>query len=453
MVSVQSESRTRSQNEVTDLINNSSTRRRVYLFAVAALSFLLIITDKLLAEPIGHVASPNVEHKAIGDRALLTVTSSYEHPIVIATLRGYAANDCNVKLGSGDTSALTKITLLSDSVSSKSILFNQVGRPERIANNSTSEHEWKTKFRLNIAPPPLLSHIHLCYAIEYRSEYIDEKTALADFPPKLCSFRGKPRFHRVWDSSEFINYDQQKRTQDNWLVRKNINDDWHWSGITDLYETATCLSWKQERPYTIVIIGDSQPSYMCKHLVYGVTGDINATQHLKVRCVQIKQTLQNSTTFDRYVSELQHSKEDFVIFNPSGLWEAAYGSLDMFRQNFQKLLTYIPTEQNTESNTRQHFFLAPTTAVHPINYPDLPADDRKWSMTQPRIRAINSIARELVLERKKYFHEKSFDTVSVSILPTPWDSISLSREDDPMSPTDMVSFTVAVACSLLRMLY
>lgn len=283
-------------------------------------------------------------------------------------------------------------------------------------------------------------------------EYVvDFDSAMADFSPDSCSFRGMPTFHRIWGNDEFADVNKQRHARENnWLVRMAPDKDWEWIGTvaglhslpTKSAKATSCSSWKEERPYSIVIIGDSQPSYTCNHLVYGLTGDKEAIQTPKVRCVQIKRTLQNLTTFEVYASELQHSNEDFVIFNPSGLREAAYGSLDDFRVNFQRLLTYIPTERITDSNSinKQHYFFAPTTAVHPINYPNLPNDDKKWSMTQPRVQSINRIAAELVMKRKELYKSKAHDTISISNLPAPWDMISLSREDDPLTPTDMRHF-------------
>jgi hypothetical protein len=461
MVSPQSENKTRAQNNqcITNyLLNDSIRRKRVYLTAAAAVLFMLIATSKLLAEPMDPTPSIRTVHSIYVERGLLTVTSHYEHPIIIATLRGYNEQQkCHDRYDNEDHGALAKFTLLSDPSSKDGPLLFQVGQSERISSiikqvNANNTELWKTQFRLHISPPPF-TESQLCYTISYRVEYADFEAAMADFPPKLCSFQGRPKYHRVWKSSEFMTGDPTTSAAPgaNWLVRKSQDENWEWSGVANFHPS--CPSWKHERPYKIVIIGDSQPSYTCNHLVHGLTGDINATQHPKVRCVTIKQTLQNSTTFDRYASELQHSTEDFVIFNPSGLWEAAYGSLNDFRGNFERLLSFLPTERgSSEGNKRRHYFFAPTTAVHPINYPDLQTDDKKWSMTQPRVSAINNIAADLVNEKRRSHEFKSDDTISISSLPAPWDQISLSREDDPMTPTDMRHFNVSTNEMLLTAL-
>jgi hypothetical protein len=192
--------------------------------------------------------------------------------------------------------------------------------------------------------------------------------------------------------------------------------------------TRSCPTTLRERDYSLVIIGDSQPFYMCQHLIWELNSNRN------IRCVQIKQTLRNETTFLAYANELQDATENVVIFNPSGLWEAAYGSIDLFRDNFQRLLDHIPSRRKH----RQTFFFAPTTAVHPIVYGNLTNDDKKWSMTQVRVREINTIAKQLVLNESE--RRRVGDTISLRVLPTPIDALSLNREDDPKTPSDMRHF-------------
>jgi hypothetical protein len=451
------------------------SRRRFYLIVIVVASivfFVLIPTDKLLLLAVDLPTAASTINRAAfnssDERGILTLTSEYPHPIIIATVRGYA-DDAGCKDGSywrrqqqrhgiGERD-LAKITILSSSTTDASTADEgtsliQVGNPEKITNNSTNTTStdnvmWRTKFRLDLAAPKYLPTYNVqCYTVDYRVEYVNAESALADFPPKSCSFRGTPTFHRIWQTHEFNN-DSKSNARDNWIVRSSTaNKNWQWTGIAD--DSSNCLSWKKQRPYSIVIIGDSQPSYTCHHLLYGLTGDNEIdSSHPKVRCVQIKQTLQNQTTFDRYAQELQNSKEDVIIFNPSGLWEAAYGSLNVFRDNFERLLSFIPIERrNAKSKYRQYFMLAPTTAVHPINYPELWKDDKKWSMTQSRVQAINSMAKDLVLKKAGMHKSMSYDTVSISILPAPWDFITLSREEDPMTPTDMVS-SLLIWCTVL----
>jgi hypothetical protein len=54
----------------------------------------------------------------------------------------------------------------------------------------------------------------------------------------------------------------------------------------------------------------------------------------------------------------------------------------------------------------------------------------------------------LVLKKAGMYKSMSYDTVSISILPAPWDFITLSREEDPMTPTDMVS-SLLIWCTVL----
>ncbi|KAL3801604.1 hypothetical protein HJC23_013109 [Cyclotella cryptica] len=466
-------------------LKSGHNRRNLFsVIAIAALFLAIFVTNKLYSMTERRATSTGNRSSWRGDqgaeRGLLTIISEYENPIIIATIRGYSERErCSSddEPESLDAGALAKLTVISDSAyidttNKDTALLVHVGEPQTLltkntidADNGLNQLIWKTQFRLDVGPPPSqyfsLNGIGLCYRIDWRVEYVSLETAMADYPSKLCSFVGKPKFHRKWESTEFS--DESPRRGSRWLVRKDPGEDWQWAGVFatshDSYaresisaSNTPCASWKKERPYSIEIIGDSQPSYTCFHLIYGLTGSI-ATPHPKVKCKQIKQTLQNSATFDQYSHGLQQSVADIVIFNPSGLWEAAYGALDDFRENFQKLLTYIPTKrQNGGSKRTQYYFFAPTTAVHPINYPGLPTDNKKWSMTQPRVMAINAIATDLVMQRREHYKSKAYDSISISTLPAPWDSLSLSREDDPLTPTDMRHFDFSTNEMLLTAL-
>eukprot|EP00956_Cyclotella_meneghiniana_P023386 scaffold45506_cov23-Cyclotella_meneghiniana.AAC.4 len=500
----------------------------LFILLVDRYSLDVIIIDptssSLLRKPHSNM---NNDHGGI-----LTVISRYPHPIVLATLRGYDSTSdmCNSdkhiyntqtteqqqqqqqqqwhNRTSDDDGALSKLTLLSseDTISGSkhdvhdgsAFSFVQIVATKvhnsyiNATTKDTEQQQWKTQFHLSVNAPPSQSQYtngvnNLCYTVHYRVEYVNHRTSLADYPSELCSFVGYPVFYTRWDSRYFVETnDRQLQKQDsvhihnnaNWLVRKSADEEWQWidnnnnnnddDGSTSSFQCQ--LSWEQERPYSLVIIGDSQPSYTCHHLldkVLPMGGNSSSSKakddDAKVRCVTIKQTLQNSTTFHQYSHELHSSTEDYVIFNPSGLWEAAYGSLHDFRINLHRLLTHVPTRTKKTTRTaitRQYYFLAPTTAVHPINYPNLTYDDKKWSMTQPRVRAVNSIAEELILSinRQRGLNASNRATPSSSLttilakLPVPWDEISLSREDDPMTLGDMRHYNVSTNELLLSSL-
>jgi hypothetical protein len=356
-------------------------------------------------------SDPKEIHRKEG---LLTVVSQYKQPVIIATLHGYLNLDGCIQDKSSDL--IATVTILSGD----DTLF-QVGQANQIGGN------WETNFHLNIQHPPSFEEGDLCYIVHWRVEYDAYENALSDYPSKTSSFRGAPTFRRAWNVADFNPSGQLAE----WLVRRNHEERWIWSGhiVGDLLKDGkrSCPTTPfRERDYSIIFIGDSQPNYMCQHLIWELQSDLNT------RCVQIKQTLGNETTLNAYVHALQ-SEESVVIFNPSGLWEAAYGSIDLFRENFQRLIDNIPSKRPK----RQSYFFAPTTAVHPVNYANLTNDDRKWSMTQVRVREINNIAKKLVRNETK---RRVRDTIAVRVLPTPIDALSLNMEDDPKTPSDMRHF-------------
>ena len=377
---------------------------------------LVLLSAKLMYTysnaTLDYSSDPKEIHQKEG---LLAVVSQYKQPIIIATLHGYLNLDGCIQDKSSDS--IATVTILSGNET----LF-QVGEANQIGEN------WETNFHLNIQHPPSFEEGDLCYIVHWRVEYDTYENALSDYPSKTSSFRGAPTFRRDWNVADF----NPSGHLGEWLVRRSHEERWIWSGhvVGDLLKDGkrSCPSTAfRERDYSVVFIGDSQPNYMCQHLIWELQSDSNT------RCVQIKQTLGNETTLNAYVHALENALESVVLFNPSGLWEAAYGSIDLFRENFQRLIDNIPSKRPK----RQSYFFAPTTAVHPVNYANLTNDDRKWSMTQVRVRKINDIAKQLVRDETR---RRVRDTIAVRVLPTPIDALSLNREDDPKTPSDMRHF-------------
>ncbi len=399
-------------------------------------------------------ASPS-EYKRSG--RLLSVVSEYESPIVIATIQGYVSEKgCSEDSEFERDEAIATITILSETNDTTSITNNKLPMIFQVGDSEyTDEGLWSTQYHLvNLISPPTTflwndatNARDLCYRIGYRVEYTDSKSSLADFPTDSYSFLGTPSFQRIWHWNEFVSTEtDDEGGGGEWLVRQSPDKEWEWyqtrQPTVDATTSQTCKSWKEERSYSLVMIGDSQPTYTCQHLIHGLTGSATGT-HEKVRCVQIFQPIKNNASFGQHARMLESSPEDVVIFNPSGLWEAAFGTLDDFRYYFAKLLKHIPMQPVTlpgntmDSERKVHYFFAPTTAVHPINYPRLPTDENKWSMTQTRVRAVNQIAEEVM---QKEIAARSSSLISLSTLPAPVDALSLSRYDDPLTPTDMRHF-------------
>lgn len=387
---------------------------------------VLLLTRGYFTNILSAASDPKESYTKTG---LLNVISEYKRPIIIATLRGFLNEDGCTTLHHDNNSsgAIATVTLLSENDPADDGTLYQFGTAKRRLGMNIN---WETNFHLNIRPPSPFDQGNLCFEVDWRVEYVDYESAMSDFPSTTCSFRGTPTFHRSWNWADFN--PSLDAPSANWLVRRSHEYRWmssaHYEGniLNDGKRSCPTTS-LQERDYSIVIIGDSQPYYMCQHLMRELQSSSN------LRCVQIKQTLGNVTTFQAYANELQNATENVVIFNPSGLWEAAYGSIDLFRDNFQRLLDHIPSGRMH----RQSFFFAPTTAVHPIVYGNLTNDDKKWSMTQVRVREINAFAERLVVNETK---RRVGDTISLRVLPTPIDALSLNSEDDPKAPGDMRHF-------------
>ena len=408
--------------------DNHAFRGLVFPFIIILTLLYFINTTIIQTRPTADVSDPKDTHVKTG---ILTVTSVYKRPVIIATIRGYLNEDgcTSLRQDGNNTSAVATVTILSEMYDP--ILtgtFYQYGVAKRRLGMKLLN--WETNFHLNIGPPPSFEQGDLCFGVFWRVEYVDFQHSMSNFPTSTNSFRGKPTFHRVWNWTDF---NHNVDTDANWLVRKSHEEKWSWSGhyhgniLKDGKRLCPVSSLQEDKEYSIVMIGDSQPSYMCQHLIWELQSSKN------VRCVQIKQTLQNETTFLAYANELQNATEDVVIFNPSGLWEAAYGSIELFRDNFERLLQYVPSKRSHH----QSYFFAPTTAVQPIVYENLASDKKKWSMTQVRVREINTIAKQLVVEEGM---KRIGDSISLRVLPTPIDALSLNCEDDPKSPTDMRHF-------------
>lgn len=438
--------------------NTHSIWRRLLIPLLFAAVVVLLLTRSYFTNTIilpSAASSDPKERYNTRTEGLLNVISKYKRPIILATIRGYLNDDGCTTLhehrhdnNNSSDNAIATITLLSENEPSDDYdtpLYQFGAAKRRLGtNNNNNNNNWETNFHLNIRPPsPLFEQGDLCFEVYWRVEYVGYESAISDFPSRTCSFRGTPTFHRSWNWTDFNNpkgLDNGPNNAKTWLVRKSHEDRWmssaHYEGniLKDgTRSSCSTTSW-QERDYSIVIIGDSQPYYMCQHLMREMrSSSSSSSASNNLRCVQIKQTLGNEKVFQAYANEFQNATENVVIFNPSGLWEAAYGSIDLFRENFQRLLDHIPSGRKH----RQTFFSAPTTAVHPIVYGNLANDDKKWSMTQVRVREINAVAERLVLNETK---RRVGDTISLRVLPTPIDALSLNSEDDPKTPGDMRHF-------------
>jgi len=392
-----------------------------------------------------------VHHSGVRIYTDFVVSSEFQYPIMFLTLVGYDHDhdydyihpnpkDDNdernniTKKGLGPP--LAKFVFLGNGTQTGNGNINWNGRgtdlflPPPLTRKDASikrDGEWNVVYTIDIEVPPWAAD--LSFILSWRLEYSSYTDAIADYPTKTHSFQGAPS-----DSFILPTLENGERHQPNdtmvhrpWLRKRSGRSEWmYYPSQDDIGNggdkeiSTSCKPWNEKRLYSVLIVGDSQPNYMCNHLA-----QYNPTRS---RCVSLKGNFTNGTGTElldfskRYLSVLNEAQEDVIIFNTQGLWETAYGRFAGFQTRLDTVLDSIPSKQKR----RKYFFLT-TTAVHPNNYkPGIFLDNNKWAMTQPRVQAINSVCRE----RINTSSNKDIFMIDV-------EALSLLREDDPMVQGDM----------------
>jgi len=288
----------------------------------------------------------------------------------------------------------------------------------------SGDEAWSLLYAVDVKIPPWAAN--LTFVLSWRLEYSSYIDSIADYPTITRSFQGAPTGMFVLPNFEkrVIIYPNDKVVVHGpWLRRKSTSSEWvyYQNQNSDNELSKSCKrAWNETRPYSVLIVGDSQPNYMCEHLAtYGST---------PTKCVSLKGNFTNVSRTQlgdfstRYSNVLNQAQEDVVIFNTQGLWETAYGQLSVYPSRLDTVLDSIPSRKDRST----HFFLT-TTAVHPNNYKrGIFTDDTKWAMTQPRVQAINSASKE----RINAFSNRDIFTLDI-------EALSLLREDDPLVEGDM----------------
>lgn len=343
-------------------------------------------------------------------QSTFVVTSPFDAPVLAVRING---------VGAGGVKLVTCV-ILDDGREANAPL-------QRVKAEPTPDGGWKVSYQVDVVIPEWVSARAASFDFSWRLEYASKLQALSDFPVDTPSFWGNASGKGSLGLSSFTKGDKTLAIP-NWLER------YHPALRKDLWSyhrESPCKPWDQPRPYSLAIVGDSQPDYMCTQLRNAVVG-------MNINCVAIKGVLENkpskgvetqsdgrikNNTLPTYIEALSKADQDFVLFNPSGLWESAYGSLESYRFTIPKLLDGIKVK-----DSGQRLFALTTTAVHPYNYrPGIYRDKKKWAMTQVRVQAVNQILRQEV---------QRFDDIGIIDL----EPVSLANDQDPKVTGDMRHF-------------
>mmetsp|Transcript_210 Transcript_210/g.306 ORF Transcript_210/g.306 Transcript_210/m.306 type:complete len:492 (+) Transcript_210:63-1538(+) len=391
-----------------------------------------------------------VETKGSGTyflQADFKVNSKFEYPVLYLKAVGYAKG--KKKTEAQYKEGLAKFVFLGNGTNQQSDALIRQG----------SNFHWMTgvwdiryKFLVNL-PSSWAHHDGLSFRLFWRLEYSSHADAIADYPVKKCSFHGNPKasmrinFVEKKIASETNNKEGEegKDNPDNmkvssWLRRSHEKSRWRYD------RCHSELSWMGKRPYHVLVIGDSQPSYMCKHLQqFGRTstdcvtikGNWSNSQEKTLKGGNSLALVDFSLAYSNALNQAAETARNknltlVVLFNTQGLWEVAYGQLELFPHMLNKVLKTLPTNKLTDHSLAHKimYFFVTTTAVHPHNYqPGIFKDSKKWAMTQPRVHAINELA---ISTLRRWY---STSSVRVDIIDL--EEISLLQEEDPMVPGDM----------------
>jgi hypothetical protein len=367
--------------------------------------------------------------------AELEMTIDFEYPMIFLTVLGYPRERARSHISAGiedneaGSSPLAKFVFLGNGTHDDLSLYSSpLVRKRAVLPNHIG---WTIGYRINI-PVPLWAS-DLDFTLSWRLEYSSHCDALMNHPARKCSFQGFPSGFLALSAHKSPMNDQQHDNSRPWLGRQDASRDWTYHRLNDDDDDVSASSctkpWNVTRPYSLVVVGDSQPTYMCNHLAKS-----NTTSS---RCVSLKGSFTNTSSGMKlndfsipYSTVLKDAEEEVVIFNMQGLWETAYGRLELFASKLDSVLDSI-TEITTpgNKNTKQlHFFLT-TTAVHPFNYKRFRKDVNKWAMTQPRVHEVNALSKEVIRRRNAKTNSK--------VLLLDVEALSLLREDNPSGQGDM----------------
>lgn len=346
-----------------------------------------------------------------------TVYSASEYPVLFITILGYPSLAMR---------PLAKFVVLNNGTDEPSPLV-------RMNAKVLSSGGWDIIYRIHVVVPLSIDN-RLSFRVNWRHEYSSWSDALADYPTPACSFQGHQRGRFVATTTPLTSENNATVASIGpWLRRSNARDDWDYYDPDD---DMTCeKKWNEARPYKVTIIGDSQPTHMCRYLeAKGTTFNTSCIERKgkKVNKTIVDSREVNSTLIDfreRYTQTLLEAVQTgggVVLFNVQGLWEAAYGQLSRFGGMLDAVLNEMPSD-----NATTYFFMT-TTALHPYTYtPGIYKDYRKWAMVQPRVHAQNRIAKERIAAAAASVNTNKI----IHILDL--EGLTLLRADDPEKKGDM----------------
>jgi len=368
-------------------------------------------------------------------KANFQVKSKFEYPILYLKVFGYEKGKNTRKAREQYKGGLAKFFFLGNGTVN-------AAQNNNVLQRSRSSFHWITRvwtihYKVLLEIPaslPFSRYIHddqgLSFRLFWRLEYSSHVDAIADYPTQKCSFQGNPSgsiplviVAEIDKNKADTEKLRRRHSEASWLRRQHENSYWR-------YDKGHCeASWMEQRSYHILVVGDSQPSYMCDHLhQFGTTPTDCVTikgkwnEDEKRRPALVDFSLAYSDVIKKHLSMRKADNSTMVVlFNTQGLWEAAYGQLELFPTMLKKVLKALPS-----GNSLFYFFIT-TTAVHPHNYqPGIFQDSKKWAMTQPRVHAIN----EMAVSTLRQWSRIRVDSIDL-------EHISLLQEEDPMVPGDM----------------
>ena len=289
-----------------------------------------------------------------------------------------------------------------------------------------------------------------------REEFASRDIALADYPQKKCPYVGK----EIVSVERVVGRATVKRLgrQCGYWTKHASHPDIplvciaYLNGFTWMEKTKTeghcapvshsissvqsCIS----RLGEVTFAGESTMRFLYTDIMYFC--ELSKTHKDKISYARIAGNVTDHTppdlveTFERKTA---NKTAGALVFDTAALWFAAYGKLKDYEASIPKLLSVL----KARSFTKIIWMSAPT--VNPIVYmPELKNDSYKWAMTPPRVGLLNGIAKKHIDTYNK--NALAGDT-KIRVVHA-WE-ISLGREDDSRTPTDMRHYGMSVMSAIL----
>jgi len=242
------------------------------------------------------------------------------------------------------------------------------------------------------------------YVVDVIEEYSSFNDSMTDYPAAKSSF-----VHRNEHFQSTISVSGAE------AVLSSLYED-VWIRGCDAFQISnyrSCVPWNLT---PLTFIGDSVPMQNCHRVKYRYP-------LVNISCISTNHVISSVNGVESFLKLFPPVDDSrIVLFNPSGLWEVAYGQVADYKNVFATILKGI-----SDLGYKKLIYMT-TTSLFPRHYSTLFKDEVKWAMTQTRVDWINLLSVSVAASFEPF----------VQVIDVGRPTMTMSR--DPLTPTDMRHF-------------